>query len=203
MEGCWDQVTLQQLPCPCRTAGRVACAFEVILTNETSSCTENSGSETALPVSFLPCPREAILTFLASFLLTGDLNCLRFHQGLSRSIIIEIWVLKNLCSSLPLRVCLGSGHCNITVDGGLNLPPRSQDTESWEPYPGSQGCQLSVSSYSRGDKEVSGVCFIRAQFPELRLHDLAASQSPQPADTALTFSLLQAASHSGRVAAGT
>lgn len=123
MEGCWDQVTLQRLPCPCRTAGRVACAFEVVLTNETSSCTENSGSETALPVSFLPCPREAILTFMASFLLTGDLNCLRFHQGLSRSIIIEIWVLKNLCSSLPLRVCLGSGHCNITVDQGLTSLP--------------------------------------------------------------------------------
>lgn len=114
---------MQRLPRPCRTAGRVACAFEVVLTNETSSCTENSGSETALPVSFLPCLREAILTFMASFLLTGDLNCLRFHQGLSRSIIIEIRVLKNLCSSLPLRVCLGSGHCNITVDQGLTSLP--------------------------------------------------------------------------------
>lgn len=81
----------------------MACAFEVVLTNETSSCTENSGSETALPVSFLPCLREAIMTFMASFLLTGDLNCLRFHQGLSRSIIIEIRVLKNLLFFSPLE----------------------------------------------------------------------------------------------------
>lgn len=110
----------------------MACAIEVVLTNETSSCTENSGSETALPVSFLPFLREAILTFTESFLLKGDLDCLTFHQGHSRSIIIEIRVLTNLCSSLHLRVYLGSNHCNITVDRLLTSLPglKAQNREN-------------------------------------------------------------------------